>query len=134
MCHYNYHVSEECYYYSTNCVSVITISRLFEECHYVRETSYRVHLQVYWRLCIFVWTTLPLAFLSPRSTYAWDPHARVVFNLQFICVMPIEASSQGRTSRVRCCCMSPRGASQCGVTGSRQGASPLAVGSMAGRS
>jgi hypothetical protein len=40
-----YRVFEGCYYYSTNRASVITISQLFEPCHYVRETLYRVHLQ-----------------------------------------------------------------------------------------
>jgi hypothetical protein len=48
LCYYKYYVSEECLYYSTNRASAITISHLFEGCHYVRETLYRTHLQVYW--------------------------------------------------------------------------------------
>jgi hypothetical protein len=64
LCHYKYRIFEECHYYSSNCVSAITISQLFERCHYVRETTYRAHLQAYRGLCIFVWTRLPLTFLS----------------------------------------------------------------------
>jgi hypothetical protein len=47
MCHYKFHVFEERHYYSTYYVSVITISHLFEECHYVRPTPSVAHLQVY---------------------------------------------------------------------------------------
>jgi hypothetical protein len=36
---YNLHVFEECNYYSTYYAGAITISNLFEECHYVRLTA-----------------------------------------------------------------------------------------------
>jgi hypothetical protein len=48
LCHYEYHVFEECHYYSTNRVSATTIFHLFEEYHYVRKIPYRAHLQMYW--------------------------------------------------------------------------------------
>jgi hypothetical protein len=64
LCHYKYRIFEECHYYSRNRISAITISQLFERCHYVRETTYRAHFQAYKGLCIFVWTRLPLTFLS----------------------------------------------------------------------
>jgi hypothetical protein len=63
-CHYKYRIFEVCHYYPRNRVSAITISQLLERCHYVRETTYQAHLQAYRGLCIFVWTRLPLTFLS----------------------------------------------------------------------
>jgi hypothetical protein len=91
----------------------------------------------------------PLLSSLSRSTYVWDPHVGVVFNLPFICrvvfnlpsicMMPVGASEQGRTSLAGPLSShvslggKPSRAPRCVVTGSWQVSSPRAVGSTAGQ-